>query len=150
MTDIARIASVAFSGALLIALPSSSEAQISQTTKTLAPCLPPGGRPVPCGTARAGQTLRLQLATTSLPSAPIQVRFVEEAPAGRAPRMATVIVPPERSLDGGYEVMVPGELCVGSRASEGQFEIQMLTSNIQNAENTGGDANSIGWFQMRC
>ena len=150
MTDFIRIAGVAFSGALLFGFPDSSEAQISRTPKALASCLPPGGRPAPCGTARAGQTLRLQLATTILPTAPIRLRFVEEAPAGRSPRTAVVTVPPERSLDGGYEVTVPGELCAGSRSSEGQFEIQMLTSDLQNAEGAGGDADSIGLFQMRC
>lgn len=150
MIDFIRIASVAFSGTLLVALPGSSEAQTGRTPKSVALCLPPGGRPAPCGPARAGQTLRLQLATTSLPTGPIQLRFVEEAPPGRSARTAVVIVPPARSLDGGYEVTVPSELCAGSRSSEGQFEIQMLTSEMQNALGAGGDAGSIGWFQMRC
>ena len=62
-----------------------------------------------------------------------------------------VTVAPARSIDGGYEVRVPSELCDGTRGSETQFEIQMMTSELQNSESgAAGHAESIGWFQMRC
>ena len=151
MTDVFRTAGLILPAALLLILPAPAQSQGRTTPKPVALCLPPGGKPMPCGTASAGQTIRLQLATTSLPTGPIQLRFAEEPVPGRSPRTALVTVPPARSIDGGYEVRVPSELCSGVRGSEGQFEIQMMTSDLQNSESgAAGHADSIGWFQMRC
>lgn len=151
MTDVFRTAGLVLPGALLLILPAPAQSQGRTTPKPVALCLPPGGKPIPCGTVRAGQTMRLQLATTSLPTGPIQLRFTEEPVAGRSPRTAMVTVAPVRSVDGGYEVTVPAELCSGVRGSESQFEIQMMTSDLQNSESgAAGHADSIGWFQMRC
>ena len=151
MTGFFRTAGLTLPGALLFILPAQAQSQAQPTPKPAALCLPPGGKPTSCGTASAGQTIRLQLATTRLPTGPIQLRFAEESVAGRSPRAAVVTVPPARSLDGGYEVRVPSELCAGARGSEAQFEIQMMTSDLQNSESgAGGHADSVGWFQMRC
>jgi hypothetical protein len=151
MTRYFRTAGLVLPAALLLSMPGSVQSQQRSNPKPVALCLPPGGKPSPCGTANAGQTIRVQLATTSLPTGPIQLRFAEEPVAGRTPRTAMVTVPPARSIDGGYEVKVPSELCTGARGSEGQFEIQMMTSDLQNSETgAAGHADSIGWFQMRC
>jgi hypothetical protein len=151
MTDVFRTAGLVLPAALLLTLPAPAQSQGRTAPKQVALCLPPGGKPTPCGTTSAGQTIRLQLATTSLPAGPIQLRFAEEPVAGRSPRTAMVTVPPARSVDGGYDVRVPSELCSGARGSQVQFEIQMMTSDLQNSETgAAGHADSIGWFQMRC
>lgn len=142
------IASLALAGALSLALPTSAAGQAGKSPKSIAICLPPGGTaPVPCGTARAGQTIRLQLATTSLPRGPINLLFSEEATAGQAPRTASVIIPPSISRDGGYEVTVPSALCAAGRDRMGNFEIQHLMSTYNQAETI---SRSLGTVAIAC
>ena len=123
-------------------------AQTSEQPKSVALCLPPGATtPVACGSARAGQTIRLQVATTSLPTGPIDLLFTEEGAAGRAPRTASITIPPERSRDGGYEVTVPPQLCTAGRDRMGNFEIQHLMGTINESETI---RRSLGTITIAC
>jgi hypothetical protein len=146
MTDSIRIATLALAGVGLLALPTATSGQAGATAKSAALCLPVGvSSPSPCGAARAGQAIRLQVATTSLPSGPIRLLFVEEPQAGQAQRRANVIVAPELSRDGGYDIIVPRELCAG-RAG-GNFEIQNLVTEVNQAEGSGP---SLGMLTVAC
>ena len=144
------IASLALLGALSLALPTSAFSQAARTPKSAAMCLPPGApAPVACGTARAGQTIRLQIATTILPTGPINLLFTEEVAGGQGPRTASLTIPPEISRDGGYEVTVPRELCAGTRGRQGQYEIQHLMSSFNQAETTSA-GRSLGTVTVAC
>jgi hypothetical protein len=141
-----RVASLILLGAGLLVLSSAAWPQAGTSPKPAALCLPPGGKPAPCGAASAGQTIRLQVATTNLPSGPIQLHFVEETSGGQPSRAADVTIPPVRSLDGGYEVRIPPELCAGRRSSQSQFEIQNLMSTFNQAETV----RSLGTLTIAC
>ena len=142
------IASLALAGALSLALPTSASGQAGKTPKTVAMCLPPGATsPVPCGTARPGQTIRLRIATTNLPTGPIKLVFTEEAASGGASRTASLTIPPAISRDGGYEVTVPRALCAAGGERMGNYEIQHLMSTFNQAETT---ANSLGTLAVAC
>lgn len=142
------IASRALAGALLLQLPTSAAGQAGSTAKSAALCLPSGvAAPVACGTVRPGQTIRLRIATTSLPTGPINLLFAEEAPAGQAPRTAGLTIPPTRSRDGGYEVTVPATLCGAGPGQAGQYEIQHLMSTYNQAETT---RRSLGTLSIAC
>jgi hypothetical protein len=148
MAHASHLASLALTSALLLALPTEAPGQAGKSPKSVAMCLPPGAAaPVPCGTARAGQTIRLRIATTSLPTNPISLQFTEEAAAGQAGRRASLVIPPTRSVDGGYEVMVPRALCAGSRDKMGSYEIQRLMSTYNQAETT---SESLGTLTVAC
>jgi hypothetical protein len=97
--------------------------------------------------ARAGQSIRLQVATTTLPPGPITLLFAEETATGRVPVRALLTVPGGRSLDGGYDVVVPRELCAGRTRASGNFEIQYLMSEINQAEGSGP---SLGALTVAC
>ena len=59
----------------LTSMPAIAQDTSPQATKA-ALCIPPGSKaPVACGTAKAGQTIRLQVATTDLPIDPINLLF---------------------------------------------------------------------------
>jgi hypothetical protein len=146
MTKVTRIAAFAFS-TMLLALPSEASAQATAATRSEATCLPPGGNPAPCGTARAGQTIRLRIATTNMPTGPITLLFAEQAAPGQAPRSASLTIPPGRSRDGGYEVTVPRTLCVAARDRMGNFEIQRLMSTYNQSETT---RDSLGTLTVAC
>jgi hypothetical protein len=136
------IASLALAWALALALPASAEAQAGNTPNSTALCLPPGATaPVACGSARAGQTIRLRIATTSLPTAPIQLVFTEEVAGGQPARTASLTIAPERSRDGAYDVTVPRELC--GRPGQAQFEIQHLMSTFNQSETTSRPLGSL-------
>lgn len=110
-------------------------------------CIPPGSKaPVACGTAKAGQTIRLQVATTDLPIDPINLLFTEQVAAGQAPRTASLTIPPDRSVDGSYDVNVPRELC-GPGRQAGSFEVQrILTTFSENAVTP----QSLGTLTVAC
>jgi hypothetical protein len=148
MADSIRIATIALAGVSLLALPTATPGQAGKTPKSVAMCLPPGATaPIPCGTARAGQTIRLQVATTSLPTGPINLQFTEEVATGQAPRMANLTIPPAMSRDGGYEVTVPSALCSTGRDRMGNFEIQHLMSTFNEGETTPF---SLGTMTIAC
>ena len=148
MTDI-RISHMHLLAVSLLVLPATSHAQAVQVPNGAALCLPAGATaPVPCGAARAGQTIRLRVATTSLPTGPITLLFAEEnAAAGRAPARALLTVPGGRSLDGGYDVVVPRELCAGRAQANGNFDIQYLMSDVNQADGSGP---SLGALTIAC
>jgi hypothetical protein len=132
---------IALSGAAALAQAPSSQ------PKTAALCLPPGATaPVACGTARAGQTIRLLVATTDLPTGPIDLLFAEEAAPGTAPRTASLTIPPTRSRDGSYDVDVPRELCGPGRGA-GMFEIQRITKTFSEEAVT---PHSLGTLTVAC
>ena len=142
------IASLALAGALSLAFAPSASAQAGRTPKSVAMCLPAGApAPVACGTARAGQTIRLRVATTSLPTGPINLLLTEEAAAGQAARSASLVIPPEISRDGGYEVTLPPSLCASARDRSSSFEIQRLMSTYNQSETT---AESLGTLTVAC
>ena len=143
------IATLALAGAFSLALPTSATGQAGRAPKSVALCLPPGTTtPVPCGPSRAGQTIRLRIATTSLPRGPIRLLFTEEAPAGQPPRTASLTIPPAISRDGGYEVTVPPQLCASAgRDRMGNFEIQRLMSTFNQSETT---SESLGALTIAC
>ncbi|HVL30462.1 MAG TPA: hypothetical protein VM326_07095 [Sphingomicrobium sp.] len=148
MAHLHAIAGLALAGALSLASPTSAFGQAGKAPKSLALCLPPGSlSPVACGTARAGQTIRLQVAKTSLPRGPISLRFLEERSDGRAPRSAGVTIPPTISRDGGYDVPLPQSLCANSQDRLGNFEIQRLMSSYNQAETL---AESLGMLTIAC
>lgn len=122
-------------------------AQAPKQPKSVALCMPPGGKaPVACGTARAGQMMKLVISTTRLPSGPVSLLFSEENAAGR-PRTARADVSAAAlNDDGSYSVTVPRELCSGG-ASQGQFEIQDLMSSFNQAESR---ARPIGTVTIAC
>ena len=148
MADNIRIATLALACAGLLALPTASPGQSGKTPKSVALCLPPGStKPVNCGAARAGQTIRLQVATTRLPSGPINLIFTEEVEASQAPRTASITVAPTMSRDGSYEITVPRQLCAQGRDRMGNFEIQHLMSTFNQAETT---SRSLGTITIAC
>lgn len=142
-----RFASLLLPAALL-AIPTGAAGQAGKAPKTVALCLPPGSpKPEPCATSRAGQVIRLQVATTRLPRGPINLLFTEEATAGQTPRSASVTIAPAMSRDGSYEVTVPRQLCAASRDRMGNFEIQHLMSTYNQAETA---SRSLGTLTVAC
>ena len=142
------IASLALAGALSLAIPTSAFSQGGKTPKSVAICLPPGApAPVACGTTRAGQTIRLRVATTSLPTGPINLLLTEDVAAGQAARSASLTIPPAVSRDGGYEVTLPPTLCADARDRMGSFEIQRLMSTYNQSETA---AESLGTLTVAC
>lgn len=142
------IASLALAGALLLAPSTSVVAQAARSPENVALCLPAGANgPVACGTVRAGQTIRLRVATTTLPTRLIRLEFSQQAAAGRPRRSANVIIPPAISRDGGYEVKVPEELCASAGDRLGNFEIQHLMSSDNQSETV---RRSLGTITIAC
>ena len=146
MTKVTRI-TFTLLATLPLAFPPTAQGQAGAAPKTAAICLPPGGQPVACGTARAGQTIRLRVATTNLPTGPITLLFAEQAAAGQAARSASLTIPPERSRDGGYDVPVPTTLCAGTRGTQAQYEIQHLMSTFNQSETVGAP---LGTLTVAC
>lgn len=106
-------------------------------------CLPPGGtKPVPCATAAAGSTLHLD--TDLRGSVPLRATLISVSGAGRA----SVQARPVPGRDGSYLITVPRHLCAKDKL--GNFEIQIATSDMNQAEGKVHDADSIGYFQMQC
>ena len=69
-----RFASLLLPAALL-AIPTGAAGQAGKAPKTVALCLPPGSpKPEPCATSRAGQVIRLQVATTRDPEIQLWAR----------------------------------------------------------------------------
>ena len=147
MTHI-RITLFALAATSLLALPTPTQGQSSTAPRSAALCVPPGASaPATCGAAIAGQTIRLQVATTTLPAGPITLLFAEEGATGRTPVRTILTVPGGRSLDGGYEVVVPRELCAGRGQASGNFEIQYLMSETNQEEGSGP---SLGALTVAC
>lgn len=148
MPDLTRIASLLVAGAFLALVPREASAQAGTLPKPVALCLPPGSpTPVNCGTARAGQTIRLQVATTSLPTGPIKLLFTEETQGSQAARTADVTIAPTASRDGGYDVTIPTALCVAADSRMGNFEIQHLMSSLDDGETP---RRSLGTMTIAC
>jgi hypothetical protein len=146
MTHSIRIAIFGLASVSLLALPTITPGQATESPKSAALCLPPGASsPTPCGAARAGQAIRLQVATTSMPTQTDPLLFVEETQAGQGQRRANVVIAPELSRDGGYDVVVPRELCAG-RAG-GNFDIQNLMTEVNQADGSGP---SLGTLTVAC
>ena len=131
--------------------PASSIANPGPKTPTVVVrCLPPGGKkPMPCNSLSAGSTIELRT-EESRARAPTAVYFREVSAAGR-PRSARAELQAKWFIDHGtLQAMVPNALCAGAAKGQRlQFEIQTLTSDFNQAE-SGGDADSVGYFQMRC
>ena len=147
MTQIVHAAGLGLCAALLLAMSQSASSSPRKPPKITTLCLPPGGsKPMPCRMATSGTQLSLRLAQDGGP-APHTLIF-REVGSGRT---VPVKLQPKWFIDHG--VQLPAELCEGrpspSRAGGGQqlqFEIQVLTSDLQNAQH----ADSVGFFQMRC
>jgi hypothetical protein len=141
------IASLFAAGGLLLTLPSPLPGQIS-SAPTLAQCMPQvGGPPVPCATARAGQTIRLLVTTTNLPYGPITLLFAQQSADGRPGISTRTTLPGEVSRDGAYEVPVPRELCAGKTAVSETFDIQHLATEVNQEDGTGP---SLGTLTVAC
>ncbi len=146
MTRSILFCSMGLSGALLLAPAASSQTTTPQ--RTAAMCVPPGSNGfAACPPARPGQAIRLQVATTNLPIDAINLVFVEDAPAGRAPRTANAFIPPSRSRDGSYEVTVPAELCATGRGTTGNFEVQRIFGAV---DDTPAIPQSLGTLVITC
>ena len=116
-------------------------------------CLPPGStKPAPCGVVSAGSDIQL-VAEGGSSGLPLRVRL-DEVTEGKKPVIGRATISPRKlpGSGGTYVLTVPRHLCASaSKGQRLQFEIQMLTSDLQNAENARyGDADSLGFFQMRC
>ena len=152
-----RAACSALAGALLLASSAESRPggsiaggsegpQAGKQPKISARCLAPGSnRPVACATSQAGSVLELQ-ASGGLAEAPAVLLIREVGRGGRQVRLQ-----PKWFLDQAMAVKarVPHspQLCPArAKGQRLQFEIQMLTSDLQNAQH----ADSVGYFQMRC
>jgi hypothetical protein len=123
-------------------------AQPAPTAKPAALCVPPGASEfAPCAPARAGQTIRLQVATTDLPTSAINLLFTEQAAAGQPARTATETIPASVSRDGSYEVTVPRELCASRPGSTGSFEVQHVFTAFSEGAVT---PKSLGWLTVAC
>jgi hypothetical protein len=135
---------------LAIAAPHATRAGPVQKKPTIViRCLPPGGgKPVACASARAGERIVLTIGKGS--TSPSNVTLVPQQ-APRKPTIGRATISPKKLPGSGtsYSFTLPKEWCEGRLA--GQFEIQVMTSDLQNAENVrSGDADSLGFFQMRC
>ena len=123
------------------ALSSKPRPNLAKPPKMSVKCLPPGSSAggTTCATMRRGASLLISFDEDVAAGTAIlrfKAKGVElERPIGPLRRGQTV------------RVAVPAELCAGSAA--GQFEIQHLMSQYNQAESPG-DADSVGFFQMRC
>ena len=156
MSDIAWLRSAMASTALLaLSTPALTQtpgriaaapmpAPAGKTPKITLGCLPPGGTaPKPCATANRSTVLSLR----AQQPATRQSRFLVFRAIGTAGRSARVKLQPKWFIDHSMEIKVPAELCRGAAGQ--QFEIQVLLSDMQQAESSPG-AQSIGSFQLRC
>ena len=139
MSNCTSIAALGFSGALLLSFASTLSAQ---ATPSAAMCLPAaGGTAAPCTPARPGQTIRLLVSSTSLPTGPITLLF-----AGQSGARVRTTLPPAVSLDGGYDVPVPAELCSGTRGPA-TFDVQHLETEVNREYGSGP---SLGTLTVAC
>ena len=146
MTDRNRVLAFGLSGAFLAALPSLAPAQVG--AGGVAQCLPAnGGVASPCATVRPGQTIRLLVSTTSLPTGPITLLFAEFSADGRPAHATKTTLPAMVSRDGGYDVAVPRELCVGKASASERFDVQHLATDV-NEDNGSGP--SLGQLTVAC
>jgi hypothetical protein len=146
MTDKIRILGPGLAGAILIALPSLALGQAAVSGP--AQCVPANGGPAaPCATARAGQTIRLLVSTTHLPTGPITLLFAEQSSDGRGGLRTRTVLPGGVSRDGGYEVAVPRELCAGKAQSSERFDIQHLATQVNLDDGSGP---SLGTLTVAC
>lgn len=104
-------------------------------------CLPPGGtKPTPCSSARAGDMVQIDA------DMPLKI-FVRPAQATHKPITGPTTISPRPlpNRNGSYVLTMPKHWCAG-RAGE-QMRLQI---HLQELQNSGGDADSLGYFQMRC
>lgn len=122
----------------------------SKKPATIVRCLPPGGKvTVPCRSLSAGSMIELR-AQPDRSRAPAEIYFREVSATGR-PRTARAKLQVKWFVDhASLKAVVPQTLCAGAaKGQQLQFEIQLATSDMNQAE-SGGDADSVGFFQMRC
>lgn len=126
--------------ALLFASPADGEARKAPKGTIL--CLPPGGgKPMPCAAAAAGSTIQID---TNL-EGPGEIYFVEVGGGGKR---AKVPARPVAGRNGSYLITMPRHLCTSHKPVN--YEIQHLMSQYNQAEGRSNDAQSVGFFQMRC
>jgi hypothetical protein len=109
-------------------------------------CLPPGAKTaVPCSAAAAGATVQIDANIAG----PLKIVVM---PAGA--RDKSIVGPraispkPLPSREGSYVLTMPRHWCAGQA---GDQKIQIMTVDLNQSEPTSaGDADSIGYFQMRC
>lgn len=146
MTDAYRNLAFGLSGAFLALFPSLASGQVARDGA--AQCLPAnGGSPAPCATTRAGQTIRLLVSTTSLPTGPITLLFAEQSTDGRPGLRTKTTLPGGVSRDGGYDVAVPRELCAGKGQVSERFDIQHLATDVNEDQDSGP---SLGMLTVAC
>jgi len=140
MTDTAyRIGAIAvFTFTLTLQAPATASLARQGQAEIL--CLPRGAeRPRPCIWAKTGSTIAVDTSGVA-GGRPLTVAFVGarnsgiRVPLGRQPL----------SLDGSYLLTVPSRLCSGNRL--GNFEIQVLTSDLQNS----GATRKLASLPVRC
>ena len=139
MTDTAyRIGAIAVF-ALLLPLEAPTAAALARQGQAEILCLPRGAeRPRPCVWAKTGTTIAVDTSRVAS-GRPLTVAFVGKHSATRVPLGSQPL-----SLDGSYLLTVPSRLCSGDRL--GNFEIQVLTSDLQNA----GATRKLATLPIRC
>lgn len=150
MTLTVHVVGLGLSAALMLAMTQSAAGGPRKAPKLTVLCLPPGSKtPTACSTATRETRLSIQLAKDGGPAP--HTLLLREVGTGRT---VPVKLQPKWFIDHGMvPVQLPAELCVGSSRQAGarggqqlQFEIQTLTSDLNNAQ----QADSVGFFQMRC
>ena len=149
MIPITRASAFGFCVSALFLIPQVAEGSPRKPKGTVL-CLPPGsGTPKPCAALTAQSSLAFRADSDYQGTAILRFR------SRPVDLEATVVdVPLSRaSLRGGqiYTIQAPlRQMCSSSRSGQRlQFEIQILTSDMQQSP-AAGDADSVGFFQMRC
>lgn len=113
-------------------------------------CLPPGSStPKPCAALTEQSSLAFR------PDADFQGTAILRFRSRPIELESNVIDVPisKRSLRQGqaYKIQAPlRQMCASAQSGQTlQFEIQILTADLQQSQ-AGGDAGSVGFFQMRC
>ena len=140
MTDTAyRIGAIAVF-ALLLPLQAPADASLARKGQAEILCLPRGAdRPRPCPWAKTGTIIAVDTSAVAQ-GRPVTVAFVGRKTAGTRVRLGSQPL----SLDGSYLLTVPSRLCHGDRL--GNFEIQVLTSDLQSA----GTTRKLASLPVRC
>jgi hypothetical protein len=149
MTDLIRIAAFFLGASLILLTPTVGESSPRKPKGTVL-CLPPGSSvPKPCAGLSSRSSMAFRADGDFQGTAILRFR---SRPVELEGKVIDVRVP-AGSLRRGqvYKIEAPlRQLCSSSQSGQRvQFEIQVLTSDFNQAE-SGGDADSIGFFQMRC
>ena len=149
MTPIVRIAALSLGASLILLAPTGGESSPRKPKGTVL-CLPPGSSvPKPCAGLTSRSSMAFRADSDFQGTAILRFRARPVELQGKAIDIRI----PAGSLRRGqiYKIEAPlRQLCSSSQSGQRlQFEIQVLTSDINQAE-SGGDADSVGFFQMRC